>query len=168
MKPKKARAGNTNTRMPNPSGTDTDSEWFEVYVDAAVDLNELQLSRYTLASGVFTVEATLSSPSCIEVPAGSYVLFARDLDPLQNGGLPPVDHPFSFSLNNSDAGLAVGVADVHLDEVLYSASTDGSATQLEPGTLTPAGNDVPGNLCPATDPYGAGGNGTPGAANPDC
>jgi hypothetical protein len=154
--------------MPNPSGTDTDSEWFEVYVGADVDLNELQLSRYTLATGVFQLQATLGSPNCMTVPAGSYVLFARDLDPLVNGGLPPVDHEIGFGLNNSDAGLAVGVADVHLDEVQWAGSTDGSATQLDPGTLTPAANDVPGNLCLATTPYGAGGNGTPGMANPSC
>lgn len=154
--------------MPNPSGTDTDTEWFEVHVAAAVDLNELQLSRYTLASGAFTVEATLTSADCLEVPAGSYVLFARDVDPLVNGGLPPVDFPFSFGLNNADAGIAVGVADVHLDEVQWASSIDGSATQLDPGAQTPAGNDDPGNLCAATSTYGAGGNGTPGAANPAC
>lgn len=154
--------------MPNPSGTDTDAEWFEVYVAAPVDLNELQLSRYTLAAGAFSVQSTLTSADCLAVPAGSYVLFARDLDPLLNGGLPPVDFAFAFSLNNADAGLAVGVADVHLDEVLYASATDGSATQLDPAALTPAGNDDVGNLCPAATPYGAGGNGTPGAANPAC
>jgi hypothetical protein len=157
-----------NEWMPNPSGTDTDAEWFELHVSAPVDLNELQLSRYTLATGVFAVQSTLTSADCLSVAPGDHVLFARDLDPLLNGGLPPVDFAFAFSLNNSDAGLAVGVADVHLDEVLYSSSTDGSATQLDPAAQTPAGNDVPGNLCAATNPYGAGGNGTPGAANPAC
>jgi hypothetical protein len=154
--------------MPNPSGTDTDAEWFEVYVGAAVDLNDLQLSRYTAASGAFTVQATLASADCLEVSAGSYVLFARNLDPLVNGGLPPVDFGFSFGLNNTDAGVGVGVADVPLDEVVWTTSTDGSATQLDPGAQTPAGNDDPGNLCTATSPYGAGGNGTPGAVNPAC
>lgn len=156
-----------NEWMPNPNAVaDTDGEWFELYVGAAVDLNELQLSRFT--AGAFVLEDTLAAPSCLSVPAGSYVIFAQDLDPLVNGGLPVADFAIAFSLVNSGGGLAVGVADVHLDEVQWAGSTAGASTSLDPASLTPAGNDVPGNLCASVDPYGLGDLGTPGAANAGC
>ena len=76
---------------------------------------------------------------------------------------------FGFSLNNTSSGLAVGLEGMHLDEVTWAGSTAGAATKLDPGAQTPAGNDVPGNLCDATSPYGPGDNaGTPGAMNPPC
>lgn len=157
-----------NEWMPNPDVvSDTNGEWFELYVGAAVDLNELQLSRFT--AGAFQLETTLAAADCLTVPAGSYVVFAKSLDPLVNGALPVADFAFAFSLNNTSSGLAVGVADVHLDEVQWAGSTAGAATSLDPAAQTTAGNDVAGNLCPATDPYGPGDNsGTPGAANPAC
>lgn len=156
--------------MPNPEVvSDTNGEWFELYVGAAVDLNELQLSRYVDAAGAFQLESTLASPDCLSVPAGSYVVFARSLDPLVNGGLPVADFAFAFSLTQTNGGLAVGVADVHLDEVQWTSSTAAASTSLDPSAQTPAGNDDPGYLCPATTPYGPGDNdGTPGAENPAC
>lgn len=155
--------------MPNPNVVlDGDGEWFEVYVGADVDLNELQLSRATDVAGPFSVQTTITSADCLPVPAGSFVVFARGLDPMINGGLPAADHVFTFGLNNSNAGIAVGVADVMLDQVVYAASTAGAATQLDPATQTPAGNDDVGNLCVATTPYSPDNDGTPGAANPSC
>jgi hypothetical protein len=148
--------------MPNPSGvTDANGEWFELYASADIDLNDLQLSRATDVAGPFTVETTLGSPGCLAVPAGSYVVFARNLDPLVNGELPVADFVFAFSLNNSNAGLAIGVADVHIDEVTWMSSSDGAATQI----------DAIGTTCDAVDLYGPVANdnhGTPGAANPAC
>ena len=153
--------------MPNPDAVgDTDGEWFELYVGAAVDLNELELSRYS--AGAFVLEDTLASADCLSVPAGSHVVFARDVDPLINGGLPAVDFEIGFSLVNAGGGLAVGLAGVHLDEVQWVSSATGAATSLDPTAQTPAGNDVIGNLCPAVDPYGLGDSGTPGAPNPGC
>jgi hypothetical protein len=153
--------------MPDPAAVgDTDGEWFELYVGAAVDLNELELSRFT--AGAFALEDALASADCLTVPAGSYVVFARNTDAMLNGGLPVVDFEIAFSLVNAGGGLAVGLAGVHLDEVQWAGSSVGAATSLDPAALTPAGNDVVGNLCPAVDPYGLGDTGTPGAANPGC
>lgn len=153
--------------MPNPNAVaDASGEWFEVYVGAAVDLNDLELSRYT--AGAFQLEDTLAAAACLSVPAGTYVLLARDPNPASNGGLPAVDHTFGFSLVNADGGLAVGVGGVHLDEVQWVGSGTGVATSLDPGAQTPAGNDVPANLCPAVDLYGLGDAGTPAAPNPAC
>jgi len=152
---------------PNPSAVgDPQGEWFEVYVDANVDLNGLELSRG--GTGSWSLEETLTDANCISVSAGSYVLFARNTDSMANGGLPAVDVTFGFSLNNSGNGLAVGLAGGFLDEIDYASSNDGSATQVDPGSLTPAGNDSDANRCAASTPYGDGDNGTPGAANPSC
>jgi hypothetical protein len=157
-----------NEWMSNPDVvSDTDGEWFEVYAGADVDLNNLELSRVT--GGVFQLEATLSSADCLTVTAGSQVVFARDLDSMINGGLPVADFEFSFSLLNSDGGLAVGLDGVFLDEVTWASRDAGAATSLDPGSLNPAGNDDPANLCPALTPYGLGDNlGTPGVDNPSC
>lgn len=155
--------------MANPDVvTDANGEWFEVHVGAAVDLNGVQLLRATDVAGPFTVQSTLGSPDCLSVPAGTTVVLARSLDPGVNGGLPVADFAFAFGLNNTNAGLAVGVDDVILDQVTWAGSTAGAATQLDPGALTPAGNDDPGNLCLATTPYSPDNDGTPGAANPPC
>jgi hypothetical protein len=156
-----------NEWMPNPDAVgDTAGEWFELYVGANVDLNELELSGYS--GGAFVLSGMLTAADCLTVPAGSYLLFARNADPALNGGLPAVDFGFTFNLVNSSGGLAVGLAGVHLDEVQWASSATGAATSLDPSAQTPAGNDVVGNLCSAVDPYGLGDLGTPGAPNPGC
>lgn len=155
--------------MANPTVVgDPQGEWFEVYVDAAVDLNGLELSRG--GTDNWTLEETLADGNCLSVEAGTYVLFARDTDPLANSGLPDVDFEFGFSLNNSNNGIAVGVDGTFIDEVDYASSSDGAATQLDgAAALVPASNDDAGNLCNATSPYGDLDNaGTPGGANDNC
>lgn len=155
--------------LANPSVVgDPQGEWFEVYFDAEADLNGLQLSRG--GTDNWTVEDTLVDGDCLSVSAGTYVLFARNADTMTNGGLPAVDFEFTFSLNNGNNGLAIGLEDTFLDELDYASTTDGSATQLDAGVaLAPASNDAIGNLCPATVPYGDGdNNGSPGAANAGC
>lgn len=157
-----------NEWMPNPNVVaDAQGEWFEVYVDADVDLNGLELSRG--GADNWTLEETVDGDACITVDAGSFVLFARDPDPRANGGLPTVDVEFGFGLNNSNHGIAIGLDGTFLDEVSYTSSTAGAASQLDPGSLSPAGNDDPDNICAATAAYDDGDNsGTPGAANDGC
>ncbi|MCB9796382.1 MAG: lamin tail domain-containing protein, partial [Alphaproteobacteria bacterium] len=58
-----------------------------------------------------------------------------------------------------------------LDRVEYTSEwglTQGVALSLDPSVTRSAYNDILENWCPATDSYGAGGLGTPGAANPSC
>ncbi|MCH9688768.1 MAG: lamin tail domain-containing protein, partial [Deltaproteobacteria bacterium] len=157
-----------NEWMANPDVvTDANGEWFEVYVDADVDLNGLELSR--ISGGNFQLETTLTSADCLSFTAGSHVLFARESDTMVNGGLPAVDFVVSFGLNNSDSGLAVGLGGEHHDEVTWTSSTTAAATKLDPGAQSVAGNDDPANLCDATTPYGTGDNaGTPGDPNSGC
>ena len=83
--------------MPDPSAApDADGEWFEILVTANVDLNGLELGR-----DVGDPDLTLEPTECLSMTAGSYVVFAKSDDMGLNGGLPQVDHTFSFSLTNS-------------------------------------------------------------------
>jgi hypothetical protein len=149
--------------LANPSGVDDDKEWFELLVNRDVDLNGLEIGR---TPG--TIEDTLAGADCLRFTDGSRVLFARESMAGLNGGLPPVDFTFDFALTNSGGSIFVGVGGAVLDQVSYSSSTDGAATQLDVAKTAPADNDVAANLCAATEVYGDGNRGTPRAANRSC
>lgn len=153
--------------MANPAQVaDADGEWFEVAVLSDVDLNGLQL--YTTDGVTTSLEATLGSASCIEVTAGSRVLFARNPTMMENGGLPDGAQVFAFGLVNSNDGIAIGVADVILDEVVWTSTPTGASRSLDEAFVTAVGNDDPLNWCPSTSPYGDGDLGTPADTNDAC
>jgi hypothetical protein len=141
---------------------DADGEWFEVYVANRVDLNGLELGNKG------EVVDVVGSVPCMTVEAGSFVLFARQSDPVVNGGLPDVDHLFSFALSNTDSNMFIGWGGMLLDEVTWGATGTGAASNLDPGLLDPEANDDRASFCSATEPYGAGDLGTPGAENVQC
>jgi len=145
--------------MANPGAVlDSAGEWFEVLVNRAVDLNGLHVG-VDLSKN----PKTLNNDECLHFEAGAHVLFARKADPAENGGLPEVDFELSFQLSNSPMGdgegLYIEMNDVILDIADYQIVEDGAATSLDP---------VTGKWCVATDVYGDGDTGTPGAANPSC
>src|SRR5262249_14545772 len=88
--------------MPNPTGTDTGREWFEVLVKKAVDLNGLELG-----AAYPTVLSTVDTTDCERVMPGTYLVFAHT-DPSVATLLPHVDASFQFSLVNSDGGVFIG------------------------------------------------------------
>jgi len=139
--------------MANPSSVgNREGEWVEVRFDTAADLNGLALSDLT--SNATTVE----DEDCQPVQAGAHVVFARNLDPEENGGIEGVDAELSLSLNNSDEVITLSVDDRILDSVSYEGSKAGVATQV----------DEDGSVCDAVRDYGDGDLGTPGSANPWC
>lgn len=144
--------------------TDAQREWFEVAsTGAAFDLNELVVGR------IGATGAPVQSARCISVPAGGFAVFARSADPGLDGMLPSVQATFKFGLVDTDGDIQIAGGGAVLDAVRWHAVTSGVASQLDPGHLTPADNDVAGNFCPATTPYGDLTNqGTPGAANRSC
>lgn len=149
---------------PNPMAVaDGEGEWFEVLVQAEVDLNGLQLGKVP-----GTVVTTLSSSECLSVSPGTYVLFASNDDALTNGGMANVDFVADLALSNSGGSVFVGYADVVLDTFTYTSSGDGAATQLDPRHLTFEENDDEDLWCRATAAYGDGDRGTPGGANMQC
>jgi len=139
--------------MANPLAVgNRDGEWLEVRFENAVDLNGLVLSDLSTSSNPIEAE------DCLEVVPGRHVLFARNANPMENGGLEGVDLELSLSLNNSDETIVLRVGDQVLDSVSYARAKAGVAVQV----------DALGNVCDAVQAYGDGDLGTPGAPNPWC
>jgi hypothetical protein len=149
--------------LPDPEGTDGTQEWFELYVTRDVDLNGLQIG-----TTVGTVKETVTSASCLRATAGSYVLLAQSADPAANGGLPAPFATFSTTLLNGSGGLFVGYLGTVIDAITYPRTTAGASLSLDPGKLDASADDDPAAFCAGATAYGAGGKGTPGAANPSC
>lgn len=156
--------------MPGPAGDDNLQEWFEVKALADVDLNGIGLDR----AGDATAPNLVESPDCIHVTAGSYVVFAKNADPVMNGGLPAgsVVGTFRFSMV---AGSAASPGDVQIlsganviDAITWTSSRTGKTLQIDPDLEDPTANDDPSNYCDGVTTYGAGGDGTPGAINEQC
>jgi hypothetical protein len=143
--------------MPNPQGvSDANGEWFEVHFAAAADLNGLQLGKDS--GPPLNVTTTLSDANCLSVAADTYVVFARNTNTLENGGLPDTNiFASGISLTNGGDSIFVAIADALLDEITYAASTQGASTQV----------DSVGGTCDGTNVYDAVNTnlGTPGAAN---
>jgi hypothetical protein len=150
--------------MPNPDAVDDSlGEWFEVYVGRNIDLNGLQLGR---VEGEW--EEQVSSLECITVTSGSYLLFARETDPAQNGGLPTADRVFDFTIANTTGTLRLGYGGQLLDAVVWTGSHTGASTALDPDLTDPDLNDNEDHWCAGETAYGDGDLGSPGAANPTC
>ena len=148
-----------NEWMPDPAlVADASGEWFEVKALSAVDLNGLQAGTVALNS----TPVVPAGGTCLHLEAGSLALLARSAG-IDNGGLPPVDATFPFSLLNSNGTLRIGVADLELDIKTWAASTQGRAIMI----------DSDGSQCASPDgvaTYNGTDRGTPRTANtpPEC
>ncbi|MEO6772493.1 MAG: lamin tail domain-containing protein [Kofleriaceae bacterium] len=152
--------------MPKPKLVSaTLGQWFEVQAVKAVDLNGVGLDR---ANDLNVPPQLIDATDCVHVRAGGYAVFARNTDPVQNGGVTAIAG-FSFSLNppsHPDVQLVYGSTIV--DSVEWDASTSGASLALDPMFGDAASNDDPLNFCAGTAPYNAMDLGTPGAANATC
>jgi len=145
--------------MPDPEGTDSAREWFEITALNPVDLIGLQAGRDTLS-------ALVDGADCQPLGVGEFAVFARaDAD---NGGLPAVVATFGFSLLQDNGEFQIGIDGATLDVVSWGASTTGASFQLDPDSFDPTANDDAANYCLGTVSYGEGGLGTPGVANEQC
>jgi hypothetical protein len=155
------------------TGNGSAGEWFEVTALSSVDLNGLVVGRNL---GGSEQTNTVSSPNCLRVDPGDQILFARGDNPETNGGLPAVDHLFSFALVDNDSDIFLRHDEVVLDHVAWPTNTGIQAKQgisftLDPTKLDPVSNADPDNWCDGTTPFGTSDPqdlGTPGAANDDC
>ena len=116
----------------------------------------------------------MSSPTCIHVHQGDYVVFAHTMDDQMNGGIPngSVYGTFTFAMV---AGSVASPGDVQIvsgttvvDAVTWTRSTSGKALQLDPSLTDATSNDQPSNFCDATTTYGLGDFGTPAVMNTKC
>lgn len=150
--------------------SDTEGEWFEVYVARDVDLNGLELGT-ALGSVGFRVE----QDACLRVAAGSHVVFAKNAAGA-NGGLPSdaIDYDTLTLGNGATAAqpgtLFVGLGGTVLDVARWFTSAAGVSRSLDREVRGADGNDAESSWCAAAadDTFGDGDRGTPGEANPTC
>ena len=156
-----------NEIMQNPSAVgDSAGEWLEVYnpTGSAIDIDGWTLQDDDFDSHVIT------SGGPLLVPAGGFLVLGRNADSGSNGGV-SVDYQYSgfFLGNGGDEVVLLDAFATEVDRVNY----DGGPAFPDPNgasmalTSPLADNNVGGNWCTASTPYGAGDFGTPGAAN-DC
>ena len=166
--------------MGNPESTDTDREWFEVYNTTGGDL-----SMFSVIFSDNDMGGANDSYQFLDInatiPANGYVAFARNTDPLLNGGVsgaslysgahlkndPNEATPFKLKLTQYD-GTLIDESFYDNPTTLTSALPSGRSIQLDPDALTDTGNDQQANWCFGATVYGDGGRGTPGAANEQC
>jgi len=174
--------------MPNPESYDTDREWIEVYNTTSGPLS--------LFSVVFEDNELATSNNeyqfldiNLTVPANGYLAIARNIDPAENGGLTGAalysgahlkNDPDPADNNTPPEGMKLVISLMDgtvIDSAYYDNPLDeaqgfpsGLSLQLDPDSLNATGNDDRANWCfaPASSSYGAGGAGTPGAANVQC
>jgi len=161
-----------NEVMANPDGSaETQKEWFELYITADVDLNNLVFS--TTSSGGDS--ETITDTDCLSFGAGDYVVIARNADMTANAGVTTVDieYPGAFAMTNTSGDLTVAAGGMTLDSFSWNVNgtTDGRSLSLDPDFQDTTDNDNEDNWCDAAvgDAYGLEDNaGTPGQANPQC
>lgn len=163
--------------MANPSGPEPAHEWFEIRALGSFDLNGLWLGRdHELDVMNGAPIHLVSSNDCLPLTPGDTALFARSNEPGSNGGLPAVSYVYAqLALNNSNSGLYIASEAELLDQVFWTATSDGRSTSLDPGSYDPDLNDTANNALPwcftpadVNFQYGDGGHGTPGADNQEC
>jgi competence protein ComEC len=140
--------------------SDARGEWFELHNRG---VNAVSIRGWTIRSG--RAESHRIS-TAIVVPAGGYVVLARDPSPPANGGAPAAyGYGGAISLANGADWLAID--DAHgatVDSVAWQRTVAGTSWELA---------DVPGahaSVAPprwqlATTPFGRGDRGSPGAPN---
>ena len=139
-------------------------EFIEVMVKNDVDLNGLTLQ-------VGTSKTPISSANCLAVTTNSFLVFGKNGDPAQNGGLPPLTASFSAALTGTSTITVLGSDGGVYDSVTANGETSGASMQVVPGFENPADNDLSGNRCRSPNkwnPDGGGDFGSPGMANPQC
>ncbi len=155
--------------MQNPSAVgDGDGEYFEVYNPTSdpIELNGVVISDD--GTNMHTIS------SSVVVPAGGYAVLANNGDSGTNGGY-TVDYVYgaSIGLGNGADEVVLTFEGTEIDRVNYDGGPNfpdptGASMILNPNNLTAADNDSGENWCISTSMYGAGDNGTPGAANDMC
>ncbi|MEE2788409.1 MAG: lamin tail domain-containing protein [Myxococcota bacterium] len=158
--------------MANPNAvSDADGEWFEIHNTTT---DPLLLSKCTVADDAFDVRGLAVPETGAYIEANGYLVFARSVNPEENGGIMDA-RPFGFGLRNGGDVLVIRCAAVEFDRVDYGAAdfrgdAKGVALQLSPERLSSAENDAADAWCSADAIYPEGGTerGTPGAANTPC
>ena len=155
----------------NPDGADADGEYIELYNARGT---RVPLDGVTLAAS----RADGQSPkthrfrTAVEIDAGDYFVVGNADAEFMPGYLDYAYGASLGSLRNTDGVVSLWCGERLLDEVFYSETADGRASELD-GRLAPDHelNDDPANWCAApegTAEVTPGNFGTPGSVNSDC
>ncbi|QDU65530.1 lamin tail domain-containing protein [Engelhardtia mirabilis] len=154
----------------NPAAVaDSAGEYFEVHNPGGVDVD---MNGWTIC----TVDVCETLAVSTVVPAGGYLVFAVNGDPLLNGGLPSSTVAMTagqFLTNSTGSIQVVDAANQVVGIIVYDDGAtypdgNGASASLDPTKLTAADSQVGANWCLSTSPYGDGDLGTPAAANDSC
>ncbi|MBI5543909.1 MAG: hypothetical protein HY901_08490 [Deltaproteobacteria bacterium] len=151
----------------NPSGTDDEREWIEVYVAASrpVDLNNLLITNVnqTPTTSLHRIRST----SCLTAQPSTFVVLAGPN--AANDNVPRIVPVDGLTLFNSSSRLGLTHMTTTIDEINYGVPLVGVSQTLEPSVRDAAGNNDPAHWCnaPTAHPPFAG-VGSPGAANDAC
>lgn len=151
--------------LANPFDPESNREWFEAWVATDLDLNGLKIlgTATPTQAEIDDAAPACSKMNCIEISAGSYVLFAGSDDPVVNGGLPTVACELPVTLSNLGDAIAIAHGDTLLHSTIWATPQDANVSrQLDPDFIDTMSTDADDNKwCPASPP-------TPKVENTDC
>lgn len=154
--------------LTSPSTPQADREYVEALAKSDFDLNAVTL----VVRGSSTGRLPLASTTCVPVTSGQYLVFARNADPLANGGLPPLAGALPTTSLTATVGLDLVRADGGvIDTVTVNGETSKRSVQVSLGSETAAENDDLSLRCTATlqwNPDAGSDFGSPGYANEPC
>lgn len=150
-----------NEFIADPNAVSDDAgEWFEVHNWGSTSIN---LLNYKIASDN---DPVLTISSSVTVPAGGFVVLARNGMKKRNGGV-TVNYAYGTTLTLANAGDWLAIRDpngVTVDSVAWTSTTAGVTW----GVRDPSADNATvgsANWQLATSTFGAGDKGTPGAQN---
>lgn len=144
-----------------------DGEWFEVTNLLARTFNLKGCYLGSAGDAVHLIETS------VPIGPGEVRVLGRNADAGTNGGV-AVDYGYGdMDLADGADGISLRCGDELVDGIEWDAGAAypqgaGVAMQLDPGSYDAGKNNVGANWCAATNVYGAGDRGTPGAGNPPC
>lgn len=157
--------------MNNPSAvSDGKGEWFEVTNVTEYSLN---LEGCTIG-GANDTPHLITTGGALVAPPGAALLFVRNANTEENGGLVG-DYAYAgVTLGNADDSLTLHCADTLIDQIIWDDGLTfpdpaGASIQLDAGSLDATSNDSGEAWCASEDTYGELGDmGTPGTTNALC
>ena len=151
------------TQAPVPDG-----QWIELF-NAGGDV--LKMNGWELCDALDSC-VSLALPAGTSFDPGASLVLGFNDTPADNGGLEIDLLVVGIDLSTGSLSLVVPASSIQVDAVDWSAGgwpdTAGAAMSLDEAHYHLQHNDLPASWCPATQPYGYGDLGTPGAKNDGC
>jgi hypothetical protein len=158
--------------MYDPSGTEPDEEWVEIYNTTS---SPKLLGGLTLEDNGGR-SATIAASANVQVPAKGYVVLVNSRSAAASLGIPGASSAYEYFsttgpllANSASASIALTSGSSNLSEIVFggcnfSLPTGGGAS-IQLKTLTVAASTSKASWCIATTAWSSGDKGTPGKAN---